>query len=250
MRTPTAASSPATQHAAPSARPLTLAPAPLGLLRASRLCCGAPAGCVLSYGLDKFNMLRQLPALPKNHAHLVVTTILGRLIPICIALHVPIAILAYSSRAEQLVALHGTSGGGSCAAGAGHAGALDGSDGAQVRGVLSWLAGETSTFVTACNQAVLYMGAGGIVVFVMLLCSLSLRPTDRASTAPSLGSYAQERGTGPEPLHSAQDGLRLYISPIQQQALMDLASKRGEDPLAERSAFTGDSIALSVEAFV
>ncbi|KAJ1633232.1 hypothetical protein T492DRAFT_549949 [Pavlovales sp. CCMP2436] len=62
----------------------------------------AAIGCILSYGLDKFNMLRQLPALPQNSGHLIVTTILGRVMPVCLALHLPIALLAYLSRSIQI----------------------------------------------------------------------------------------------------------------------------------------------------
>lgn len=197
-------------------------------------------------------MLRQLPALPKNHGHLIVTTILGRVLPICLVLHVPIAILAYNSRAHQLVQLYGTSGSGSCGAHvAGHDRAAGvGTQRGEYADVGSWLADEKGFALAACNHAVLYVCAGGILVLAMLLCdNLSQYRMDRTSEAPTLGNYARIRASGSEPLRSAQDGLRLYISPTQQQALLELASRRNQDPLTERSAFTGDSVALGFEAF-
>ena len=227
---------------APRARAQTTRPTPRGVAR---------AGCLLSYALDKFNMLRQLPALPKMNGQLIVHTILGRVMPVCIALHVPIAILAYHSRAKQLLDAGLVTHDGTCALGVPRA--LGGEQGAFKVHVLSavrWLMSEEQHVLAACNHAVLFSAAGGLFVLLLLLCNLSLRSIDRAELAPSLGNYARMEASDREQLFAAQDGLRLYISPTQQQVLMELASKRGEDPLAERNAFTGDSVALSLEAFV
>jgi hypothetical protein len=227
------------------ARAITLTPTPSP---PSRVGARALSGCILSYALDKFNMVRQMPALPQNNGHLIVTTILGRVMPIALALHVPIALVAYISRSQQLLTSQGVPPDAQCSVNGIH---FESSGVAEwMRALVSWLSAEEIHVLTACNHAVLGMSCGGIVVFALLGCGLAVGPSEHETTALSLGSYARVEAASSEALFSAQDGLRLYISPTQQQILMDLASKRGEDPLSERSAFTGDSVALSFEAFV
>jgi hypothetical protein len=187
--------------------------------------------------LDKFNILRQMMALPKNTGHLIVHSILGRLLPVTLALHVVVAMTAYMSRSQQLLEL----------------GAHDTHVGAPQDSLDSELARVPSEELHALPDAVVYMGYGGLAVFIILAIGQLLYHLDRRSEAQSLGTrYAQMSATS-DKLYAAQDGIGLYISPVQRAILTELATKRGNDmenSSKERAAFTGDSVALSFEAFV
>ncbi|KAG8465178.1 hypothetical protein KFE25_012541 [Diacronema lutheri] len=208
------------------------------------------AGCAISFAIDAYLLLRQLAPLPHTDGRLILTTALERVLPCALVARVPVALVALAVRSRQLaLQLPAVDG---CALDP--AGARGGADaGGPLAAALDVLRAPAP-----CNSALLWAMAGSAGALLVLGLGLSMqRDRDahdaraRAATEPPLlGGVIAVPGADGRPVSAdcaAHAGLGLYLSPTQQRVLRELAAERGEDPLSERAAFTGESIALSLE---
>jgi hypothetical protein len=192
--------------------------------------------------------LRHLPPTAATDGRLVTRTILGVLLPTALCTRVPITLAALAVRSRQLAL--GLLPGDACALDpVGRARGEGGGALAALRQVLESPAG--------CNAALLWATAGGAAALLVVGLGLAAEAqrareaeAARAAQPPLLGTPRQ-RGAG-EHVVGADEfetsfGLGLYVSPLQQRILRTLAAERGDDPLSRRAAFTGETVAVSLE---
>lgn len=203
--------------------------------------------CLLSCVVDSYLLLRQLSPVPHTNGRLVLCTALERVLPCALVSRALIALAALGVRSRQLAlelpvldrcALWPLS--------------EDGGGGAREAAL------QVLRMPAPCNAALLWATAGGAAALLALGLGLGLqRQRDlrerRARTAaqrPLVGGDVIVPGGDGRPSkaeYMASAGLGLYLSPTQQRILRELASQRGDDPLSDRAAFSGETIALSIE---
>lgn len=198
----------------------------------------ALAGCLLSYAVDKINLLRQLPPLPKTSSRLVLSMVLGQLLPLAVVLHTIVAVCAYVWRAHQLAKWHHGEEESSCGFVSPHVSTSTHRFGAYVKAAIDFISAEEVHVLASCNHSVMWMSASVCAVLVITVLGRTVRPDGLADQAPLLvqGGYNALESGSTQPLWVAAEGLKLYISALQQKLLTDAMTQSLGGPSSFRRA--------------